>query len=608
MSYEVFAFEGNIPAEAPISWGAGAISDGSKVWNRGSGRECTVEAAEGLIQAGHLTRLPNRIAVPSVHHAKPLVVALVRLDAKFTDFLLADTGRVGGLAAHHRASGYQTYVFADVPAFDVYANGVIDGLLNRILFAEDDDETRTGLIRLGLTLNSGHPFLLATWVHFDEQGTLTETLARANLPDERRVTQFEQALSSFRRIDSNYELVYEGGVAEGGGLSLDVATNTFGHLRYVHRHLTPTLGKEFPFLDDHFGSPHFQEMLAASAHITFSSGPKSKPLGERLARIIELQALEAALTGHAPDSVRANANFERAIRSLVSPSPETKVLQRSVLSDQTHVIDYRDGPFADSGPPEGMLVLGFLDGIKDSAQHIGVRVGSKAIWVSAIDNGRGEVPEGANVVRQGNAFLYRPATFLLERQVRGERVVFHLLKMAFLDAGAEATLSAIPSSIVEGAFLADLELDVKVPREGDLTIASVGTLTGLSAVTVGAAANWLRDFMKQARVLELAASQHASSRWLVPPRPPKPTALARVLIVLADLGFEAPVPDVVQAINTRFDANVRTNNTRREVLNNPEFLEFTGDDSKEIRATEAGRKFVEVYQKAGGSLGRDDAP
>lgn len=117
------------------------------------------------------------------------------------------------------------------------------------------------------------------------------------------------------------------------------------------------------------------------------------------------------------------------------------------------------------------------------------------------------------------------------------------------------------------------------------------------------AAGWLRGFARGCRDREVAAARHDGARWIQPPRPPKPSALARVLVALQALGGEAPVPDVVDAVNRFFETNVRTNNTRREVLLHQELFEFVDEERKVIRLTDGGQEYLQAYLRAGGQTG-----
>lgn len=604
MTAEVFAFEGNLPSEKVVSWGTAAIRRNGRVWNPVTGRECSEADAQDLVDDGHLSLLPTPIRLTAAHANRPLVVTTIRLEAVYSEYLLADTGRVGGLAGSTRSGGYQVYVFTDIEAFDRYATPVIDDLLHRVLFKESEGEgIKKELVTLGLTLNSAHPFLLATKVHISSHDPFVRELARANLRDAESTRAFDDALTSFLRLESDYELIYEGGVAEGGGLDLDVATQTFNNLSYIHRHLAPTLAKDYPFLRDAFAPPRFQEMRAASAHLSFSTGPQDLPLGQRLARVVELRAIEAALGGRAAEDIRSNVKFEQAVRSLVNPSPETRVAHRPIDKDEAVPVEEIE-PAPQSALPETetLVLLGFQEGLKNFANQIGIRLGpSTHVWVSAIDNGSGEQPEGVEVLQQGNTFLFRPAVFSVERRLHAGRETFFLLRMKLLSAGDSAVLTALPSSVVQGAFLVDLEIQVKLVDDDQLSITGAPSVTGLSGRTLGMSAAWLRTFTHGVRPREMMVGQGQLGRWLHPVRPPKPSALARVLLALEKLEHEAPVADVVATINRLFNVNVRSNNTRREVLNNPELLRFVGDDQKTMQMTDAGQQFLTAYFRAGGA-------
>ncbi len=604
---EVFAFEGTMPTDKAASWGGAALRDGARVWNPGTGRSCSEEDARRLIADGHLTALPAPVQVEPRYRNRPLIVAIVRTSAPYSSFLVADTGKLGGLAAHGRTHGFVVYVFVNQSAFDRYARSVIDDLLHRILFGEDmDDAGRNELARLGLMLHSEHPFLLATWVHLATHDEFVEEIARASLRGEDNVHTFEDALLAFRSLDADYELIYDGGVSEGGGMDLDVAANTFNNLHYIHRQIGPTLERDFPFLHRGFAPPRFQEMKAASAHITFSAGPRDRPLGERLARVVELRALQVALAGGAPSEIRANPRFQQAVRAVVDPGPQTVVMHRPLNAEVPEPVEPVATEVGSVTRSEPLVVLGFQEDVKDRAHRIGIRIGPKThIWVSATDNGEGETPEGVKVLHEGNDFLFRPAVFTVERRVDSAGRESHcLLRMKFLQAGDEAVLTALPSFLVDGAYLVGVELPVRRISEDVLRVVGIGEVPGLSGTTLGLAAGWIRSFARACRDMEIAAGRYEGSRWLQPARAPKPTALARVIVALHRLGGEAAVPDLVDEVNALFDANVRTNNTRREVLNHPDLIIFAAHDSRIAALTALGQAYAISYLRAGGEPGQ----
>jgi hypothetical protein len=600
----IVGFEGNMPSNTLVSWGVAAVqTEDHRVLNGTTGRDSSVERFDELVERGFVTRLPHTLDVDSRHNGLGLVVVVINMELGYAQHLTIDTGRAGGLLAHRRAGGFQYYVFSSLRSYDDYANEVVSGILELVLFQERDPAAQFELVQAGLVVHSAHPHLNAVRVYLSGNNDLVRSLARASVtsPADRQV--FEGLLETLDLLDSDYELVYEDGIAEGGGFDIDVAVATFRGLLDIHKTLSPYLRNTYSFLRDAFMPPRLHHMKAGSARLSFTAGGEGHSLGERLARVIEIRAIEAVLRGDVPDDLMGNRVVEKAVRTVVEPGEDTTVKQRAIgrSSEERLYVDERRSQVGRISAHR-VAVLGFQMGQVRDLRAIEIRFAArKRVLVSTTDDGDGERPHGLDFLRSESDYLYKPAVFDLqvERNHDSGRVNFHLRNMYILSPGRSSTITSIASRVVDGAFLVGLNFPA-VRRDDDVLEVRGQPIGGLGERTLALANTWFNRYAEVCLDVELSAVDSPDVRWIQPPRPPSVSALHRVVSVLQAEGGTALVSRLVDRINAEYDAYVRVNNTRREVYRNPDLLEFHPEDNQLMRLTERGQKYARILVAAGG--------
>jgi hypothetical protein len=171
--------------------------------------------------------------------------------------------------------------------------------------------------------------------------------------------------------------------------------------------------------------------------------------------------------------------------------------------------------------------------------------------------------------------------------------------MHVMQGGEKRGITALPSGVLEGAFIINLDFEIEY-REDSTLATPLGPFYGVTEGTLAIAQRWLTEYRAACSEFEITSAVHQLS-WLSPSKREEPSSLTRVLVVLLRLGGAAYATDVVAGINERFRTVVRVNNTRREVSSHPELLTYQDEDKKVIGLTDRGRAFVEAYVAAGGA-------
>jgi|GEM_PF-3014214 len=591
----VRGFEGNVGGAIPVSWGAAVVDEDGQLVNSVSGHASAISSIEELAREGFATPTPD-MPLPTDVPIHGLQVVAIDTAERFSDLLCVDTGKAGGLVAHAQRKGHQYYVFDSARSRKRYSNHRIDVLLNRLLYAlpplQGPDTDR--LLDMALALDPRHPAVHAVRCYYacDEYA---EQVARASVEPQGE-GEFEALLDALTTVGDDYSISYEGGIAAGGGLDVDAASRTLRNLRALHDQSASRLAAHYSFLDAKPPAPRFREMKAASATLVFAADIEERSLGEKLSRVLELRLLESLLRGQQPSWLPRTEQLASAILAVTRPSPDTRVRHRRGHSEYEHVRP-SSGEVEDVDlASDEVSVFGVQTGIIDNASRIEATIfPTRVLTVSAIDDGAGEVPSGAKLLPRTDDVLFRPTSFVLERRVDAKRRERFLLKgFEWLGVGSSETVRAIPSSIVKGAFLVDIELRVERPQENLLRVGDE-SYEGLRHRQLEASKKLVRWWAEQCKRLELTFAQLELGRWLPPAKPPKITALNRLLVALHGLGGAAHQSLAVAKVNEIFDTNVRVNNTRREVLRNPDKVEFGEGEEPILRLTSIGKAYARVW-------------
>jgi hypothetical protein len=602
VSREIIGMEGFVPADAVVVWGAAAVRDGQTLINNQTGVTAPMAEAARLRDGRHLYLFDAPIEVRDEYDDAPMIVVMVNLESEKRDPFIADINRFGGLIGHRYTQHWQHYVFADPESFGRYANVVADEVTSRILYSDQpaSNENRE-LVRLALTLTPNNASLNAVRVHLAGQNVaVVERLAKASMRSAESLSQFELLLRALRSGDASYELKYEDGAAAGGGFDVDVALNTLSAIQAAHKAFKQPLRIQYPFVRE-IPSPRFQQMRAASAELHFVPSVPNRPLGEKVARYLSLHFLEEALRGEVPPEVPKTRDLKNAIRRIAQPSKDThtRLSQKRLAQTDLEDVTFVPGVEAPRQRSEVLKMLGFVSGLERDYTAELALFPKRRLRISTIDNGDGDQPIGAEATR-GAAFFRKPFVLSLVREIQDEIADYFLAEMQMIGPGFADHLTAIPSSVLEGAVMTGMNLAIRWPDgAAELSIDGLGTYEDAGSGTLERLNRFLATYSRNCADYELLGPHPVVISWLPPPAPVT-TAVGRVLVALAKFDGRAPVSDVAATISGYYGKVVRVNNTRREVLRHPDLLEFDPDDNKVMRWTERGRSFHAVYVAAGG--------
>jgi hypothetical protein len=601
MSWHIVGIEGVVPSDAAVVWGVAALSDGVRLHNPRTQVSVPLSELPRLRDDQHLHVFPTAIEIDDDDAHEDLVVLMIQRGTRYETFFLPETGRLGGVVTHRRRKPWHYCVFRDQQAFSVYANGVASQVLTHVLYQPQVAEEPRELVLTALTLVPSHPELNAIRAYLDGRPHVAR-LARASVRSDLQRQAFDLFLTALQNDGDELQLKYFDGAAQGGGFDVDVAAHTLKAVQTASGAFTPFLERHYPFLEK-APPPRLRELRAASAEFHFVPTVEGRPLGERVTRYLCLHFIEEALRGNRPADMPHSESLDAAIRTIAQPAAATRLQQKRLSEterEDVHQLESSE-PTSTWSPP--LVVLGVVSGLEDDSQAELWIGPDRRFFVSTVNDGAGERPIGADVIKGDGSFLRQPCVFWLIRESKSNGTErFHLKQMEALNLGDKATVTALPSNVVDGAFVTDRSFEIEL-RPNATLVTPLGAFTDVTARTLDSARRWLSKYREACKEFELAASTRELN-WLPPTKTPEPSSLVRVLLVLRSLsGGVALATDVVAGINERFKLVVRVNNTRREVGAHPDLLEFVGADNKVIRLTDRGRAFIDVYVAAGGATG-----
>jgi hypothetical protein len=220
--------------------------------------------------------------------------------------------------------------------------------------------------------------------------------------------------------------------------------------------------------------------------------------------------------------------------------------------------------------------------------------------VSTTDTGAGVVPDGAEIFRDRNDSLFRPAVFSLRRWGNNDgKYKFYLESVKLLKKGEPTSLTAIPSTVVPGSFVTDVEASVLLETDGRVIFQRTDCGNIGNPISLDSATAWVEAYAARCADLEFEWAKQSQSVWLPPTRPKPPSALLRVLMALQARDGRATVSDLMADIETAHTTKVRRNNTRREVIWNPTLLKFDDENDQVVYLTEKGETYIQICKAAG---------
>lgn len=609
MTWSILGFEGVPPSSAPIAWGLAVLAHDERLFHSAT-RSPVSESLDELVSQSRVSALPRAIEVDERFVQETPVVLMVSRDPELRSYLRIDPGRAGGGIETLRTSTHVYYAFRSFEQFcavrDTEANTVVREVLGR---SPPVAEARR-VLRSALVLHARHPELLALSMHFTpgRHKRAALSLARASLASS------DDALNRFNAMhdacSASFEalrLKYEDGVATGGGLDVDVASRILTAFKNAGNRLQTIYQGQLDFLPKSAPLPRLRTLEAHSAELVFASRTDAKDtLGERVARHFLLSLVTEALV--APeDSPASDPKLSAALGKIVSPSPETTLSLRTPASSRYVTVASRDIAQAGGVDERTLRLLAFHVGLIERGS-IELRLlprspRSSPIRVRAVGEAGGDEPEGVEYLRTRNNFLYEPFVVTLRWQASEDDVSFALERVDTVTDSP--TIDALPSTIVDGAFLVGLKLPVQAVDRDTVDVA-LCRFSGVASPSKASMESWLALYASAARELEFAEATTDSVKWLVPPTPPAPSALDRVAVSVDALGGSAAVDDVVEEIVRRYRPvrGVRRNNTRRVVIENPGLLRFE-TSGRAIELTDHGRVYARVLRRAGGDTGNE---
>lgn len=97
-------------------------------------------------------------------------------------------------------------------------------------------------------------------------------------------------------------------------------------------------------------------------------------LGARVARYLELRALERALQGDLQGDLVGDLELEQLLEVVTRPSPETSLFQKPLFEDEQVPVAHGSPPEGDELTEEHLVVLGFVTGVLSVAGKLEVVV------------------------------------------------------------------------------------------------------------------------------------------------------------------------------------------------------------------------------------------
>jgi hypothetical protein len=602
----VVGFEAQLHSITHATWGTAAVRIGNELVNPTTQLRADIAQLDVLERDGLLSRFSREIPIAEEEAVHPLIVIAIRQESPYSSILSVEKNRLGGVVKRAARDKITFFVVRDREGLRQFSRDVAHRII-RLVFDSVEGAEHLELVRAGLVLDPAHPYLNAMRAYFTSgRGDHVVRLARACVKGHRGGAAFDEMLNALSSGGKEHVLEYEKGITSGGGLDINYAARILGSIEKAIKKLRPEVKIDFPFLPD-VPFPRLHKLEPGSARLHFVAERSQEDelergkIGERVARYLELRALERALQGDAPPDLADDLALDDALEIIARPAPNTSLRQKPFEKDEPEPV-YFDGdvPHGDVVDNE-FTVLGVFTGVFTEGNKLEARMfpGARGrLLLSTVDDGYGKEPEGLVFLQAGTLQLYSLAVLSLIRRTDGQRYQrFFLRGLRLLQDGDRWDIDAVPSSLVRGAFRFVNGLQVANERSG--------VRFGAKQLPPfrrerNAVYDWLREYRVESERVEVLDSRQ---EWLRAIRPPRPASAARAVVSLHYLGGESTANELAEEISRRFDTIARVNNTRREVIRNGRLLEFVGFDQKLVRLTEYGKAYFDAYLKAGGDTG-----
>lgn len=601
-SASVVGFEGVLDTSYDATWGTAAVRIGHELINPTTGYKADIATLDDLAERGALHRFSKPIPIKTENAHEPLIVIAIREESPHRSLLELDTGRHGGVVQKLARDGAICLIARNEEAMRLYSKDVAHGILAQVMKLEKPGRAQVGIVHAGLALDPTHPYLNAMRAYLapSSSGRLRE-IARACTRGAKGKAAFDEFLHALSSNERTHVLEYRKGITAGGGLDLENAAPIFEALVKLIRRLANEVREDWAFVP-RVPSPRLHELQPGSAKLVFKVDLASRPIGERVARYLELRALEKVLQGEVPTGVKNEAEFEEALEAVVQPTPETRLWQKPLEREAVEEVSV-DSPSGDADiVQEEFRLVCLVTGYFSDTEKLELRIHSSSggrLQLSTSNNGDDATPLGIDKLPEDHVDLFRLAVVTLRRDSDSHgREHFWLRSLSLLDQNTDLSVKTIPSSVVRGAFCKIRSVTVSRARAyvqlGDTRVQEPFKERKADSY------RWLREYFRTCEEIELTQS---AKEWSSSARPPRPSATARVVIAVESLGGVAPAARVAEEISRRFNTIQRVNNTRREVIHNPRYLRFSGEHDKDIALEELGKLYARAYRQAGGDVG-----
>jgi hypothetical protein len=593
--------------DAMISYGAAAIElpDGTVInsFTRYHQARENIDSSEALTTFER----PWEFEDESLAEENLVIVAVKRdgVPAYVAD-LYPDTGRLAGYLKSKRERPFVFFLLRNRAAFRLYAEETAAECADAVMREAWKGSDALGLIRCALTLSPRNPTLLALRVFLSPDLPVVRRTAERLLEGADDVVRksFYSILAACERSiigTTLYIIKYVDGDQNLGGFNLDDAVKQLNAIDSLHERLEPTIRRSIPFLPEGEQLPRnrLQHFRAASAEIGF--GVLGNNLRERVLRYLELEAFARLLRGEVPPELAHDAGFVSDLKKIVSPASGATLKHQPIGADELEPAVVEIPEEDDRAIDERQFkVLGFVQGFYREVKRAEIRLSTMHVEaVSISDDGFGQTPEGAEMLRSGSG-LFQPALFaLLRRRLNSGRLRWFLQRMTLLGDRPEALNTFSSTLVPKGLFAPTSELEATY--EGQIV------RTGKSQIriykhTIEACREWMESWQQDSRENELLAAAEVDSVWMPPPGfadGSGVTATMRVLITLGLAPNGATIDQLVQGINNQFNTHVRQSNTWRTIRQNPDLF-IEGDDN--LLLTPLGARWYHVLRRYASAL------
>jgi hypothetical protein len=598
----VVGFEGALDSSYDATWGTAAVRIGRELINPTTGFRADIATLDDLAERGALHRFSSPIPVKATDAEQPLIVVAISEESQYRSMLEVDTGRHGGVVQKVVRDGATCLIVRSEEALRQYSKDVAHGILAQVMKLEKPGRAQLGIVRAGLSLDPTHPYLNAMRAYLaSSSSSHLKEVARACTRGAKGKAAFDEFYHALSSTERTHVLEYRKGITAGGGLDIENAAPILDALVKVIKRLANEVREDWVFVP-RVPSPRLHALESGSAKLVFKVDLESRPIGERVARYLELRALEKVLQGDLPTGVKNEADFEEALEAVVQPTPETRLWQKPLERDAVEEVSV-EAPAGDADiVQEEFRLVCLVTGYFSDTEKLEVRIHPSSggrLQLSTSNNGNDARPIGIESLPEDRVDLFRLAVITLRRDSDGRgRESFWLRSLSLLDKNTDLSIKALPSSVVRGAFCRIRS--VTVSRAHLYVHLGEKRIAERFAETKSDSYRWLREYYRTCEEIELTQT---AREWSASAKPPRASATARVVIAVESLGGVAPAARVAEEVSRRYQSIQRVNNTRREVIQNPRYLKFSGEYDKDIELKDLGKLYAKAYRQAGGDIG-----